>query len=98
MRKSFERTPVTCVFTTAALLAAIAVGGCSKAQSAQARGRDEAPKPVKTAPVTQESVRRAVDIVGTLAAEDQVTLSSQADGAVSRISADLGDHVRAGQV
>ena len=35
---------------------------------------------------------------GTLAAEDQVTIASQADGAVSRVLVDLGDRVKAGQV
>jgi RND family efflux transporter MFP subunit len=35
--------------------------------------------------------------VGTLAAVDQVTISSEADGKVSRILADLGDRVKAGQ-
>jgi len=51
---------------------------------------------MKTAKVQQDSVRRAIEVVGTLAAEDQVTVSSQADGAVSRIMADLGDRVHAG--
>lgn len=46
----------------------------------------------------QEQVSRAIDVVGTLAAQDQVTIASQADGAVSRVLADLGDRVRAGQV
>ena len=47
-------------------------------------------------PVRQEMVRRAVEVVGTLAAQDEVTISSQAEGAVSRILADLGDRVHAG--
>jgi len=51
---------------------------------------------MKTATVQQDSVRRAIEVVGTLAAEDQVTVSSQTEGAVSRIAADLGDRVRAG--
>src|SRR5262245_39125641 len=42
-------------------------------------------------------MRRAVAVVGTLAAEDQVTITSQAEGAVSRVLVDLGDHVKAGQ-
>jgi RND family efflux transporter MFP subunit len=39
-----------------------------------------------------------MEVVGTLAAEDQVTIASQAEGAVSRVLADLGDRVRSGQV
>ena len=79
-------------------LAGAVVAGCSRSQTAQARGRDDAAKPVKIEAVKQERIRRAVDIVGTLAAEDEVTLSSEADGLVSRIVHDLGDRVRSGDV
>ena len=82
----------------AILASAVAVAGCSKSESAQARGRDDAAKPVKTETVKQERVRRAVEVVGTLAAVDEVTISSEADGVVSRLLADLGDRVKAGQV
>jgi multidrug resistance efflux pump len=77
---------------------ALAVAGCSKAQTAQASNRDAAAKPVAAAVVQKDSVRRAVDVVGTLAAVDQVTISSEADGNVRGILADLGDRVTTGQV
>ena len=84
----------------AAVFVSLALSGaaCSKSESAQARSRDAAAKPVKTEPVRQEMVHRAVEVVGTLAAEDEVMLSSEADATVSRILADLGDRVKAGQV
>jgi RND family efflux transporter MFP subunit len=72
--------------------------GCSRSETAQARGGDRPAKPVRVEVVRRDSVRRAVDVVGTLAAVDQVTISSEADGKVSRILADLGDRVTAGQV
>ena len=83
-----------------ALLALVlaAAPACSKTETAQARSRDGAPKPVRVEAVRQESVRRAVDVVGTLTPVDQVTISSEADGRVSNILADLGDRVKAGQV
>jgi len=71
--------------------------GCSKTETAQARGRDTAVKPVSVEEVRQETVRRDVEVVGTLAAVDQVTVSSETEGKVSRILADLGDRVTAGQ-
>lgn len=71
--------------------------GCSKSRAAQQRTGEQAAKPVKTEAVRLETVRRPVDIVGTLAAEDEVTVSSQAEGVVRRVLADLGDHVTAGQ-
>jgi multidrug efflux pump subunit AcrA (membrane-fusion protein) len=35
-------------------------------------------------------MRRSVEVVGTLAAVDQVTIASQAEGAVSKVLVDLG--------
>ena len=81
----------------AAALAFVATG-CSKPDTAQARSREGTAKSVQVEVVRQDSVRRAVDVVGTLVAVDQVTISSEADGKVSRILADLGDRVTAGQV
>jgi RND family efflux transporter MFP subunit len=78
-------------------LVAIVTGGCSKPETAQARGRDEGAKRVKTERVRQDPVHRSVEVIGTLAAEDEVTVSSQVEGVVSRIAADLGDRVTVGQ-
>jgi multidrug resistance efflux pump len=80
------------------LTLSVAAAGCSKSQTADAKARDLTAKPVATALVLKNSVRRSVDVVGTLAAVDQVTISSEAEGTVRAILADLGDRVRAGQV
>ena len=80
------------------LIGAATVAGCTKADSAQAGGADGQAKQVTVVPVKRDSVRRAVDVVGTLTAVDQVTVSSEADGTVRAILADLGDRVQAGQV
>jgi HlyD family secretion protein len=85
----------------AAAIVALASAGCSKPDAALARSResaDKAGKPVQVEVVRTDSVRRAVDVVGTLVAVDQVTISSEADGKVSQILADLGDRVSAGQM
>jgi multidrug efflux pump subunit AcrA (membrane-fusion protein) len=66
--------------------------------AAKAGGKSDAVVPVQVEQVREESVRRTIEVVGTLAAEDQVTVSSEAEGRVSRIAADLGDRVSAGQV
>ena len=88
--------PVYRVALAAVVLSSSAA--CSRPETAQARSREGTPKAVRIEPVRQESVKRAVDVVGTLAPVDQVTISSEADGKVSRILADLGDRVKAGQV
>jgi multidrug efflux pump subunit AcrA (membrane-fusion protein) len=74
----------------------LAAGACTKDSAAQVRGRDTAAKPVHVAVVEQQTVRRAVDLVGTLAAVDEVTISSEADGKVVKLLADLGDRVKTG--
>ena len=82
---------------SALIAVAIAASGCTKSESAQARGRDATAKAVKIETVKEETVKRNVELVGTLAAVDQVTISSEAEGKVSRLLADLGDRVKAGQ-
>ena len=71
--------------------------GCSDSSAEQDGGPKQAAKPVKAEAVRQESVRRTLEVVGTLAAEDQVTISSEVDGVVRRVLADLGDRVVSGQ-
>jgi RND family efflux transporter MFP subunit len=78
--------------------ASLAAAGCGRADTADAQSREGAPKRIATAVVVKDSVRRAVDVVGTLTAVDQVTVSSEADGTVRAVLADLGDRVKAGQV
>lgn len=71
---------------------AAACGGAAKGAT-----RDAAPTKVVLAQVQQEKLQRAVDVVGTLAAFEQVSVSSEVDGKVVRILADLGDRVTTGQ-
>jgi len=87
-----------CQCATAAAVLAVLTSGCSKADKAQARGRDDVAKAVKTESVREESIHRNVEVVGTLAAVDEVTISSEAEGRVSKLLSDLGDRVKAGQV
>ncbi len=80
------------------VILAAASAACSGSDSARAGTTDGQPKQVTVVPVKRDSVRRAVDVVGTLTAVDQVTVSSEADGTVRAILADLGDRVQTGQV
>jgi multidrug efflux pump subunit AcrA (membrane-fusion protein) len=82
----------------ALLLLPFAAGSCGRSGVADARAGDGQAKRVETTVVARNAVRRSVDVVGTLAAVDQVTISSEAEGTVRAILADLGDRVRAGQV
>jgi RND family efflux transporter MFP subunit len=69
---------------------------CDRTTSASAT-KDAAPQPVVVARVESHELRRAIDVVGTLAADEEVTVSSEVEGRVLRIAADLGDRVRTGQ-
>ncbi len=90
--------PLRVMLKTALLVVLTATAsGCAKSDTAEA-GSSHLPKSIGVAPVQQDAVRRAVDVVGTLTAVDQVTVSSEADGTVRAILADLGDRVAAGQV
>jgi RND family efflux transporter MFP subunit len=87
------------VFVSIAVLSMAAGAACSRGPAAQAAGRgDDAARPVSVEPVKQEDIRRVIEVVGTLAAQDEVTVSAEAAGTVARVRADLGDRVRAGQV
>jgi multidrug efflux pump subunit AcrA (membrane-fusion protein) len=71
-------------------------GGCGRTSSAAAT-KEAAPHAIVVAKVESHELRRAIDVVGTLAADEEVTVSSEVEGRVLRIAADLGDRVRAGQ-
>ncbi len=81
---------------SAAAAVALSAIACSKSETAQARGRDDIAKKITIERVQEQSVQRAVEVVGTLTAVDEVTVSSEADGLVNRILHDLGDRVQAG--
>jgi len=98
MASLFACRPCKVTATSLVLLIGLAASACSKSESAQARGRDDASKVVQVESVGEQTVVRSVEVVGTLAAVDEVTVSSEADGVVSRILHDLGDRVRAGDV
>jgi RND family efflux transporter MFP subunit len=90
-------TPVTLLL---ALAVATTLAGCSEQANGSEGGatRERPARSIDTERVRREDVKRTLNITGTLAAENEVTVSSQAEGVVSRILADLGDRVTANQV
>jgi RND family efflux transporter MFP subunit len=97
-RPDIRRVYIALIILSMALLA-----GCSRRQEANAetnrnanRGPDHTE--VATAPVIERSAQRGLEVVGSLEAEDEVTLSSQASGNLEEIGVDVGTPVRRGQV
>jgi len=78
------------------LAAAALAAACDRTTSA-AVPMDAPPQAVVVANVETHELRRSIDVVGTLAADEEVTVSSEVEGRVLRIAADLGDRVTAGQ-
>jgi membrane fusion protein (multidrug efflux system) len=72
-----------------------AVAGCSRNRKAEA-AEPAAARSVKTETAQLRDVRRQVDVVGTLAAREEVTVSAEVEGRVARLVHDLGDRVNAG--
>jgi RND family efflux transporter MFP subunit len=78
-----------------ALSLAVAAAGCGRGRASAERG----PKPVKAKLVTveQKQLRRDIESVGSLLAYDEVAVSSEVEGKVERVLADIGDKVAQGQ-
>lgn len=75
--------------------------GCERNTSAaKAEKKDvkEAGLPVTITPVRTQKVQRTVPFVGTLYANEEVTVSSEVEGRIASIAADLGDRVSQGQL
>jgi RND family efflux transporter MFP subunit len=93
-----------------AFLIALAVGatglqGCNRRKSeaepvVRAAADEAATRPIEisTAVAIERRIRRSVETVGSLLADEEVTVSSQVRGEVSEMSVDLGSVVKAGQV
>jgi RND family efflux transporter MFP subunit len=78
------------------IVVSAALTGCGKTGSAAGKS-DDGPLPIEVEKVQAREVRRTIDVTGTLAAVEEVTVSSEVEGRVLRIAADLGDRVSAGQ-
>ncbi len=93
-----KRRPLTTVAALAALV--LLNAACKSGYPVSARNAAEAkePRAVKTAQVSEVPMERAVTVSGTLAAQDQATVSAKVPGRVQTIAVDLGSVVRKGQI
>jgi RND family efflux transporter MFP subunit len=84
------------VLTLAVALASAACGDASSAASRAAAPAGAAP--VKVVRLQLEPLARSITVSGTLAAEEQVTLSFKVTGRVEELRVDLGSTVQKGEV
>src|SRR5262249_1023832 len=75
--------------------------GCGRKaiENAQAESKERTPEifEVGVAPVVERTATRNIEVVGSLEAQDNVTISAQAAGILEEISVDVGSQVRQGQ-
>jgi RND family efflux transporter MFP subunit len=88
--------------TTVVLCGVVALlldSGCSreKPNEETSQGSAEQAVSISTKPVATREVRRTVEMVGTLAGWEEVTVSNEAPGTVQQVLVDLGDKVKKGQ-
>ena len=84
-------------FAPSVALAALLAAGCSKTQSASVLGDAAHPTPVHSYTVAAETARRRIQAVGSLFPFEESILSSQVEGRVAEVLADVGDNVKEGQ-
>ena len=89
-------TPSPLARASIVVVSAALAAACGQASKAAVQA-EAAPQAITVAKVEQHDLRRTIDVVGTLAAVEEVTVSSEVEGRVLRIAADLGDRVDAGQ-
>jgi RND family efflux transporter MFP subunit len=92
----FGRSRKNRVFLVAVAL--VLAAGCSKSQDSSVLGDATHPVPVHFYTVAEETARRRIQAVGSLYAFEESVLSSQVEGRVAEVLADVGDNVREGQV
>lgn len=84
-------------FALAAMFAILVAAGCSKARPTGVVGDAAHPAPVHFYTVAEETARRRIQAVGSLYALEESTLSSEVEGRVAEVLADIGDNVSEGQ-
>ncbi|MEX2261105.1 MAG: efflux RND transporter periplasmic adaptor subunit [Bryobacteraceae bacterium] len=90
--RRLKLSSLVCAAASASFLA-----GCSRQPPVQAK-QDSGPIKIRTASVNARDLRREVESVGTLFPYEEVTISSEIDGRVVKVDADLGDLVKEGQI
>jgi RND family efflux transporter MFP subunit len=77
--------------------AGVLLAGCQKQPAARTR-QETGPLKVITAPVVVRQLQREVESVGSLFPYEEVIISSEIEGRVVEVTADLGDRVTSSQV
>ncbi len=98
-REATERWRLALYSLLVAVITASCGGGsASERRDAPSGQPADAPRDVQVVAARPDRILRKIAVTGTLAAEDQVTLSMKVAGRLSHLSVDLGSRVTGGQV
>ena len=89
---------VRTILVAVAVAALVACNASSASRDAAPRGAAAESREVQVVPATEDRLVRAITVTGTLAAEEQVTLSMKVTGRLQDLYVDLGSRVTRGQV
>jgi multidrug efflux pump subunit AcrA (membrane-fusion protein) len=70
---------------------------CGKSDQSKSVRSETAPRAVRVARAELRPMERALHVVGTLSAHEEVTVAAQVAGQIEKFHVDLGDRVEAGQ-
>jgi cobalt-zinc-cadmium efflux system membrane fusion protein len=97
-RHDLSRSVFLIYLVTWLVLFGSSCAGDTSGKSQNGKSGASQPKPkIKIIPVEQREQKRMVEAVGSLFAYDEVTVSSEAEGRVEEVMADVGDRVGKGQ-
>lgn len=91
------RTPTLQLASTLAASLLIACGAAEAAEQLRKPRGDAKPRDVQVARVEQRGLERSIEVSGTLAADERVTVGVEVAGKLASISVDLGSAVTRGQ-
>lgn len=94
MRRPLPVAPLAAVL----LLATASCSGGSAAPVGTGATHSNSPRAVQVAPAEEARIERTISVTGTLAAEDQVTVSFKVPGRLEALEVDLGSPVGKGQL
>ena len=95
-----QRTPWSGIGKPVLLVATVLVlASCSRdATTGEETAHGPVPVAVAVAPVSAATVERGTEVVGSLFANEEVTIASQLEARIEWLGADMGDRIRAGDV
>jgi RND family efflux transporter MFP subunit len=99
--RSRQRSPlsrISSAWTLRVSLLAVACSGCSKQKETSAEKEGAQIRAVRLSAVEHRGIERTIEVSGTLAADEQVTVAAKVPGRIASVAVDLASPVKTGDV